>query len=310
MAGLDLPGVHVLHTMDDSFLVHDRVVSGKLRDVAIVGSGYIGLEIADALTHRGLRVTLFGRAETVLPIVDRPLGLAIADEPRRNGVEVHAGVAVQGIDRGGHRRPTARGAGVRTTADLVVVAAGVQPNTTLAAAAGVETGIKGAIRVDRRMATNVPDVYAPATASKPGIGCGSPRRTCHSGPPATNRGGWPARTPLAVNTSSKAASAPRSSRSSIWRSHEPGLREQEARQAGFDPLTAETQAWDHKAYYPGAHQLCLRLTGDRQTGRLLGGQILGPWQAEVAKRIDGEPTGDAEASPVRRNEAAARPANP
>jgi len=65
-----------------------------------------------------------------------------------------------------------------------------------------------------------------------------------------------------------------------------GLREQEGRGASFDPLTVETAAWDHKAYYPGARRLCIRVTSDRQTERLLGAQILGPSQAEVAKRID------------------------
>ena len=65
-----------------------------------------------------------------------------------------------------------------------------------------------------------------------------------------------------------------------------GLRDQEARTAGLDPLTVASEAWDHTAYYPGAQRLQLRVTGDCQTGRLLGAQILGPWQAEVAKRID------------------------
>jgi NADPH-dependent 2,4-dienoyl-CoA reductase/sulfur reductase-like enzyme len=65
-----------------------------------------------------------------------------------------------------------------------------------------------------------------------------------------------------------------------------GLRGPEARQAGFDPITVETTAWDHKVYYPGARELRLRVTADRQTGRLLGAQILGPWQADVAARID------------------------
>jgi NADPH-dependent 2,4-dienoyl-CoA reductase/sulfur reductase-like enzyme len=65
-----------------------------------------------------------------------------------------------------------------------------------------------------------------------------------------------------------------------------GLRDAEARQAGFDPITVETESWDHKAYYPGARRIRLRVTGDRQTGQLLGAQILGPWQADVARRID------------------------
>ena len=65
-----------------------------------------------------------------------------------------------------------------------------------------------------------------------------------------------------------------------------GLREAEARMAGFDPVTIETETWDHKAYYPGAQKLRIRVTGDRRTGRLLGAQILGHWRSEVSKRID------------------------
>ena len=82
MPGLELHNVHVLHTMDDSFLVHDLVASGGVHDATIVGSGYIGLEMADALTHRGVHVTLFGRAEAVLPTVDQSLGSFIAAELR------------------------------------------------------------------------------------------------------------------------------------------------------------------------------------------------------------------------------------
>lgn len=65
-----------------------------------------------------------------------------------------------------------------------------------------------------------------------------------------------------------------------------GLRDEEARQAGFQPSTTENRHFDHKAYYPGARQLCMSVTGDRSTGALLGAQMLGHWQAEVAKRID------------------------
>ena len=65
-----------------------------------------------------------------------------------------------------------------------------------------------------------------------------------------------------------------------------GIRDDDAREAGRDPLTVETSAWDHTPYYPGAHQICIRITGDRTTGRLLGAQLLGPSDAEIDKRID------------------------
>lgn len=64
------------------------------------------------------------------------------------------------------------------------------------------------------------------------------------------------------------------------------MRDDEAREAGFEPLTVESEPWHHKAYYPGAQRLHIRVTGDRRSGRLLGAQIVGNWQAEVAKRID------------------------
>ena len=97
--GLDEPGVYVLHTMDDSFLIHDRVASGEVRDAVIVGSGYIGVEMADALAYRGVRVTLLGRAASVLPSVDPIFGVEIAEEMRRHGVEVHAGVSAEALER-------------------------------------------------------------------------------------------------------------------------------------------------------------------------------------------------------------------
>jgi len=79
---------------------------------------------------------------------------------------------------------------------------------------------------------------------------------------------------------------PRWSRSSTSRSARTGLRDAEARDADFDPLTVETVVDDHKAYYPGATRLRVRVTGDRRDGRLLGAQILGSTQAQVAKRVD------------------------
>jgi NADPH-dependent 2,4-dienoyl-CoA reductase/sulfur reductase-like enzyme len=161
MLGLDLPNVHVLHTIDDSFRVHDLVASGGIQQATIVGSGYIAIEMADALTHRGVRVTLFGRANTVLPTVDQSLRNLVAEELQRHGVTVHAGVAVGGIERGPDDRLLVRGSGgIQSAADMVPVAAGVVPNTRLAVDAGLETGEKGAIRVDRSMRTNVADVFA------------------------------------------------------------------------------------------------------------------------------------------------------
>jgi NADPH-dependent 2,4-dienoyl-CoA reductase/sulfur reductase-like enzyme len=286
IAGLDLPGVHVLHTMADSFRVAAHLADRQPRSVIVVGSGYIGLEMADALTRRGLRVTLIGRAPAVLPTVDPVLGELLVGELRRCGVEVLGGVAVEAIaHRAGQLVVTGHG-GVERRADLVLVGAGVRPNAELAATAGAATGTAGALRVDRSMATTLPDVYA----------AGDCVETWHRllgrlvylplGTTAHKQGrvaGENAVGGRRLFAGSLGTQVVKVFDLAVART---GLREAEARADGFDASTRDLETWDRTPYYPGAAALRLRLTGDRASGRLLGAQILGPRQAEIAKRID------------------------
>ena len=287
LAGLDLAGVHVLHTLHDSFLVHDLVASGQIRDAAIVGSGYIGLEMADALTGRGVQVTLFGRANTVLPTVDQSLGDAVASELETPGVSVHSGVAVEGIEAAlGNRLRVCGAGGVHAEADLVLVAAGVAPNSQLAADAGIETGAKAAIRVDHAMRTNLPDVFAAGDCVETWHRLLQSATYLPLGTTAHKQGRVAGENAVGGHRSFQGSVGTQVVKVFDLAVARTGLRDDEARRASFDPLTVETVAWDHKAYYPGARQLLLRVTGDRRSGRLLGAQILGHWQSEVAKRVD------------------------
>ena len=157
--GIDLPGVFTLHTMDDSFAVHRRLMEANPRSAIIVGAGYIGVEMADALVHRGLQVTLVGKTKSVLATVDPELGDIIGDELRRHKVEVRTNVEVTGIESSNCLRVSGTN-GFEQSADLVLVAAGVKPASHLALQAGISTGQKGAIQVDTSMRTNIPDIYA------------------------------------------------------------------------------------------------------------------------------------------------------
>ncbi len=283
--GVDLDGVYFLHTPADAFELHDELETAAPRSAVVVGSGYIGMEMADALTLRGLRVTLVGRAPSVLPTLDPELGQVLASELESHGVEVLSGVAVEAIEREGGRLH-ARGGDLTRSADLVLVAAGVRPRADLAAAAGLALGVRGAIWVDRHMATKVPGVYA----------AGDCVETWHR---LLER---PTYLPLGTTAHKQgrvagdnAVGGERAFGGSVGTqvvkvfelvAARTGLRDQEARDAGFDPITTETTTWDHTPYYPDPHRLHVRVTGDRKTGRLLGAQIVGPWRAEVAKRID------------------------
>src|SRR6266568_4904288 len=160
IAGLDLPGVYLLRSMEDSFAVHTHLEAQAPRSAVIIGGGYIGLEMADALTHRGLSVTVVEHGASVLKNFDTSLGQHVAAEVRRHGVQVVSGVGIEDIVQEGSQLRVGGSEGFSTSTDLVLIGVGVQPVTDLAQSAGVMLGVRHAIRVSRAMETNVPNTYA------------------------------------------------------------------------------------------------------------------------------------------------------
>ena len=161
-------GVHLLHSMGDTFAVMATLEQAAPASAVIVGGGYVGLEMADALTVRGLAVTQMEQLPEVLPTVDPELGALVHAELAARGVEVLTGTTVQAISKAlpgqagrlNVQATTAEGAAVTRAADMVLVVTGVRPETSLAADAGATLGPRGAIAVDPMMRTNLPDVFA------------------------------------------------------------------------------------------------------------------------------------------------------
>lgn len=284
--GMDLPDVYPLHTMEHSLRVRERLDAGGIAHAVVVGAGYIGLEMADAFAHRGLRVTIVSRPRTVMPTVDEPLGDVIRTELEHHGVEVVTDVEVDEIvERGGGRE--VRGAsGFRRRADLVLVGGGVEPNSNLARAAGVATGLQGAIRVDRQMRTNIPDVLAAGDCVETWHRVLGKPSYLPLGTTAHKQGRIAGETAVGGGREFQGSVGTQVVKVFSLAVARTGVRDDEARTAGFDPLTVASTPWHHKVDYPGAQRLHVRVTGDRRTGRLLGAQIVGHWQAEVSKRID------------------------
>lgn len=286
ISGLELAGVFLLRSMQDSFAVHHYVSAYSPRSAVIIGGGYIGLEMADALTLRSMQVTVVEHAESVLKTVDTSLGRRVSEELQRHGVRVINGVAVEQITRDELHLYVMGTGDFHTTTDLVLVAVGVEPLTTVAKTAGVLLGERGAIHVNRRMETNVPDIYAAGD-------CGETwhrllNRTTYLplGTTAHKQGriaGENAVGGTREYTGTLGTQVVKVFDLVVART---GLRDDEAVRASFEPLTVESTHFDHKVYYPGAHPLHIRVTGDRRTGQLLGAQMVGHVQGEVAKRID------------------------
>jgi NADPH-dependent 2,4-dienoyl-CoA reductase/sulfur reductase-like enzyme len=284
--GLDERRVFPLHTMEDSFRIHDYLTEGRPESALIIGAGYIGVEMADALTHGGLQVTLASRPRTVLPTVDQEFGFLIERALQGRGVRLWTGVQITQIESIDGQLRARSSSGEERTADLVIVATGVRPNSELAGAIGIPLGHHGAIRVSRKMETNIPGIYAAGDCAETWhqvrngytylpLGTTSHKQGRVAGENAAGGDG--------VFAGVVGTQVVKVFELAIART---GLLESEARQADFDALTVETEVWDHKAYYPGARKLRVRITGDRSSGRLLGAQILGSWKAEISKRID------------------------
>lgn len=282
----EVPGVYPLHTMGDAFAVQSALEG--VRSAVIVGAGYIGLEMADALTHRGLSVTIVSRRDPIFPTMDAEFGSRLTEQLRGHGINILAGYSAIGIERIAAGLRVLCSDGTQVVGDLVLVAAGVRPASTLAASAGVPLGASRAIQVDRRMRTVVPDLFA----------AGDCVETWHRilerpvylplGTTAHKQGRVAGENAVLGGRGREFAGSVGTQVVKVFDTvlARTGLLEHEARAAGFDTALVETEAWDHKAYYPGARRLSLRILGDRRTGRLLGAQIMGPWTAEISKRID------------------------
>jgi NADPH-dependent 2,4-dienoyl-CoA reductase/sulfur reductase-like enzyme len=289
----DLDGVHLLHSMGDTFELMRTLTEHAPKTALIVGAGYIGLEMAEALCARGLRVTQMEQLAQVLPTVDPELGSRVHAELTRHGVEVLTSTTVTEIRRS---EPTGRGrwrvkavdaggASQTRTFDLVLVVVGVRPDSNLASEAGATLGTKGAIAVDRQMRTSLQDIYA----------AGDCVVTHHQllgesylplGTTAHKQGRIAGENAVGGTREYAGSLGTQVVKIFDQAAARTGLRDHEAAIAGFDPFTVESEADDHKAYYPRSHRIDIRFTGDKRTGRLLGLQLLGHHDAQIAKRID------------------------
>ncbi|WP_256098678.1 FAD-dependent oxidoreductase [Streptomyces agglomeratus] len=284
-------GVHLLHSMGDTFEVMRSIKERRPAKAVVIGAGYIGLEMAEALTTRGIAVTQVEALPEVLPTVDPELGALVHTELTDHGVEVITGTTVSSVSReGGSLRIRAVGPGgdaLTRDVDLVLVVVGVKPDTALAVDAGARTGAKGAIDVDEQMRTSLPDVYA----------AGDCVITHHRllgptwvplGTTAHKQGRVAGENALGGNRRFAGSLGIQVVKVFDLVAARTGLREHEALTAdrGWKPVTTASTPDDHKAYYPGATPISVRVTGDATSGLLLGAQLVGHRGAEISKRVD------------------------
>jgi NADPH-dependent 2,4-dienoyl-CoA reductase/sulfur reductase-like enzyme len=279
LPGSDLSHVYGVQTLEDAAKLLDAVRSGDVHRVAVVGGGYIGLELAEAFVKRHAEVTVIERAPQLMGRLEPDMGALVTAACRKEGITVLLDEQVESIAEGAVITDQ------RTVpVDLVVLGLGVEPNTQLAADAGIALGPRRSIAVDRRQQTSADGVYAAGDCCQShlivtgeavyvALGTVANKQGRVAG---INIGGGYATFPGVVGTAvTKLCSL------EIGRT---GASEQEASAAGFGFVVSKIEATTRAGYFPGTGPITVRLLAERGRGRILGAQIIGSEGA--AKRID------------------------
>lgn len=281
--GIDDRRILTLRNLADTDRIKARVDAGARRAL-VIGGGYIGLEMVEALRHRGLDVTVVEMADQVMPPLDAEMAELLLRELKANGVTVRLGSAAKAFTGSPAGITATLSDGSTVEADLVLVGVGVRPEVRLAKEVGLELGATGGIAVDDRMRTSDPDIYAAGDAVE-------------VTDPVTGRA---ALVPLAgpANRQGRIAADNLCGRDSRYGgtlgtgivkifslvAGMTGANEKTLRRAGRRCEKVYLHPGSHAGYYPGAAPMAMKLLFDPDDGRLLGAQVVGT--RGVDKRID------------------------
>ena len=281
--GVDLEGVHLLKSLEQGRGIKAHLDRGGVRRAVIIGMGYIALEMAETLQRRGVSTRMVKPRPRLLPWLDKQLADAVQAELEDKGVELFPGTGVQRIERNASGL-VCRCDGMDLEADMVLAAIGVKPNSDMAAAAGLELGPEQAIAVNHLLQTSQPDIYSAGD-------CADARhlvtgqKTWIPLALVANRGGRV----VADNVTGGRSLLEGIVGTAVFKVFglevaKTGINRQEAEASGFDPASVTISARTRAHAHPGSGKILVHMVGDRNSGRLLGVQMVG--QEGAAHRIN------------------------
>jgi len=285
LPGIDADGIFGVQTLADGVTVRRAVDERAPRRAVVVGGGYIGLEMAEALVRRGLEVALVDRtAQPMAAVLDDDMGALVGDALRAVGVTLYMGESVDGFDTEAGVVRAVRTAHRTLPADLVVLGLGVRPNSGLAERAGIAVGEAGGVVTDARMETSVGGIWAAGdcvesidrVTGRPIVVALGTHANKQGRVVGINVTGGDARFPGVVGTAASKICAYEVART--------GLTERQASEARVDVVAATIESTTRAGYYPGAAPITVKVVAERPGGRIVGAQIVGAEGA--AKRID------------------------
>jgi len=282
--GSDARGIYGLHSLQSGIRVRDVIDRESPKKAVVIGGGYIGLEMAEALIIRGLDVSLVEQASQVMNTLDPDMGALVSDALIRIGVKLFREETFQAIEVAGGRVQAVITDHRAIPADIVILGLGVRPNTELAERAGIPLGVRKAIKTNDRMQTEIPGVWAAGDCSESfhlvsrrpvhiALGTIANKQGRVAG---INLGGRYATFPGVVGTAVSKICDMEVART--------GLQEKEIKAIGLEYVTGRIESMTRASYYPHAGKITVKVLAEKGRGRLLGAQIVGVEGA--AKRID------------------------
>jgi NADPH-dependent 2,4-dienoyl-CoA reductase/sulfur reductase-like enzyme/rhodanese-related sulfurtransferase len=285
LPGVDLPGVFVLRTIPDSRHIREWMETRRAERAVVVGAGFIGLEMAENLARRGLAVSIVEMAKQVMPPLDPELAFYVEERLRERGVALRLGDGLAGIETDGDALAVKTSSGARVGADLILLAIGVKPEVGLARGCGLELGERGGVRVDERMRTSDPDIFAVGdVVDVTDVVTGGAVLVPLAGP-ANRQGRIAADAIFGRATKFRGVQATAVCGVFDLTVAMTGASEKALMRAkASDFESVYLHPGHHVSYFPGARPIHLKLTFSKTDGRILGAQAIGEEGAE--RRID------------------------
>ena len=284
LPGIDSSKLFTLRTVEDTYRIKAFVDRNKPKSAVIVGGGFIGLEMAENLRHLGMEVTIVQRPKQLMNPFDSDMASFIHSEVRKHGVKLMLGHTVEGFAE--------QDGGVNVLlkdfaplhADMVVLAIGVTPESTLAKEAGLALGIKGSILVNDRMETSKPDIYAVGDAVQVKHFVTEQDTLIALAGPANKQGRIAADNICGGDSHYLGSQGSSVIKVFDMTAASTGINETNAKKAGIFVDTVILSPMSHAGYYPGGKVMTMKVVFEKETYRLLGAQIVG--YDGVDKRID------------------------
>ncbi len=280
--GIDSKRIHTLRSVTDAdaILASMREKAGK---AVVVGGGFIGIETAENLKHRGWDVTVVEMLPQILPPFDLEIALMMQKHLENHGVKVLTGTCVQSFSEKGSAVEVATSGG-NFTADLVILSIGIKPNNELARDAGLVLGCRNTIRVDAGGRTSDPDIYAAGDCASTfhilnGCEAWSPM-----GSTANKQARQAALTLTGTDSEFPGVLGTMVVRAFGYSAARTGMNEREAKEAGMNAISVLVPADDRAHYYPGSEKIAIKLIANADSGEILGCQTYG--MGDIDKPLD------------------------